>query len=128
MGHQLRMGRSKRAVLLLLIVGGVLASCASVWNAHLSSHELKACIQGGGYESRGPFGYPICQHRYADGGKTCSSRSDCAGRCLADAPEDWRSRSLGTLAAGRCEAESSTFGCYALVEDGKLATPYTCYD
>ena len=30
--------------------------------------------------------------------------------------------------AGRCEVEKETFGCYALVESGKIATDFGCDD
>ena len=64
----------------------------------------------------------------ADAGKNCTGKPDCLGRCLSDAPDNAASIQIGTPVAGRCEANASTFGCYARVEAGKLAESYSCED
>jgi len=97
--------------------------------AHLSAAQAKQCRADGGYESRGGFGEPICQVRYADGGKPCLNKSDCLGRCISDAPDgDMRAVAAGTPVSGHCAAEKEIFGCYANVEDGKLVEGYFCDD
>ncbi len=55
-------------------------------------------------------------------------KADCLGDCLSDAPDNWLAIPVGMPVSGRCEVESSTFGCYAKVENGKLAEAYRCVD
>ena len=114
------------AVCVVMLIG--LGSCAEKRRPVLSAAEAQQCRAQGGYESRAPFGTPICQIRYADAGKTCTGKADCLGQCLSDAPENASVVSVGTPVAGRCEAEKQSFGCYARVEGGKLAEPYYCID
>lgn len=106
----------------------VLASCVDGSGPTLSKAEARECRAKGGYESRAPFGSPMCEFRFRDGGKSCAGQSDCLGRCLSDAPENAASIAVGTPVAGRCEATKQSFGCYASVEGGKLAEPYYCID
>lgn len=94
----------------------------------LPKAELQRCLAEGGYASRAPFGTPFCQFKYADAGKSCRGKSDCFGQCLSEAPSDWNSTAVGNLVEGRCEAVHQTFGCHARVQDGRLATPYTCFE
>lgn len=105
-----------------------LSSCDLHRRPTLSKEEASSCVGQGGRESRAPFGTPICQILYRDAGKTCSGKADCQGQCLSDAPERANSVRIGTPVAGKCEAETSTFGCYGKVEDGKLAEAYACVD
>ena len=105
-----------------------LANCAGARHWGLSAPDLAQCRSGGGYESSSPFGSPICQKDYADGGKVCRSRTDCTGRCLSDAPENAGAVAVGSVVTGRCEPQRSTFGCHGEVENGKLAEPYICDD
>lgn len=104
------------------------ASCAEDRRPTLNLKQAQQCQAKGGFESRAPFGTPICQFRYADAGKNCTGKADCLGRCLSDAPDNAASIQIGTPVAGRCEANASTFGCYARVEAGKLAESYSCED
>lgn len=104
------------------------ASCADPRERGLNPAERTACRASGGYESVSAFGFPICQIDYADAGNVCSSASDCTGRCLAEAPTEPLVGRIGTEAEGRCEPRRYTPGCHALVENGKLATPYICDD
>ena len=106
----------------------VLASCVTGSGPTLSKVEARECRANGGFESRSPFGYPMCKFRYADAGKSCAGQSDCLGRCLSDAPENAASVAVGTPVVGRCEAIKQSFGCYASVEGGKLIEPYYCID
>lgn len=115
------------AMLPLMLMVGSCSQTRTVPHT-LNQSELMQCGSQGGYESRAPFGSPICQIPYADAGKTCSGKSDCVGKCLFDAGDDWRKWATGMPAVGRCEAEKQTFGCYAVVEGGKLATDGMCVD
>ena len=51
-----------------------------------------------------------CVHTFSDGGRTCSSSTDCEGVCLAD--------TKGLL--GTCSLNNSPYGCFAKVEDCKI--------
>lgn len=79
----------------------------------------------GGYESRAPFGSPIC--RYSDAGNIFSGKADCQGRFLHYSDKLGEPK-VSDGVAGQCEAERSTFGCYGTVEGGKLATDEGCID
>lgn len=93
----------------------------------LAASEVLSCRASGGYESRTPFGQPFCQQRFADGGKSCSTKSDCTGRCLSD-DDRLLSASVGTPSKGHCEAERQSFGCFVVIDEEKIARPYTCYE
>ena len=114
----------RNAVLLasaILAAFTTLNSCAGPAK-RLPAAELHQCVASGGFESRSPFGLPFCQFRYGDGGKICSDKTDCQGRCLVDiegGPSDPVPKP-GSPAQGRCEAVKSTFGCFAKVEAGKI--------
>jgi hypothetical protein len=117
-----------RGKLFCFIAIGLLSGCDLHHRPKLSKSEAQVCLSRGGHESRAPFGTPICQIPYADAGKACSGGANCQGRCLSDAPDHPQSVAIGMPVAGRCEAESSTFGCHARVENGKLAEEYICED
>lgn len=110
------------ACLLVLILG----SCTHT-GKRLAASERKECLARGGYESRSGFGYPLCQFDYSDGGKVCSDKADCQGRCLNHLkdlpnpiPKD-RVPKAGDASTGFCEMQKSTFGCYAVIEKGKIS-------
>ena len=98
--------------------------------SRLTAVESGQCKADGGSESRGGFGEPICQFRYADAGKTCSGKEDYQGLCVSRPPDGapMPTNIAGTLAQGHCAAEKSPFGCYAEVEGGKLIDGYQCAD
>lgn len=104
------------------------ANCAGTSRLSLKPTELAECQASGGYASVSPFGFPICQADYADAGEPCKGKSDCAGRCLSEAPDNAGTIPVGSVVVGRCEPHRSTFGCNGRVEDGKLAEPYICDD
>jgi hypothetical protein len=109
-----------------VVLLAALSSCATRPHARLTHTERAACGAEGGFESRSAFGFPICQVAYADGGKACTGKSDCQGRCFSDTPE--QSRIVGAPAVGQCQANRYEPGCHAVVEGGKLATPDICED
>lgn len=91
------------------------------------SRELQSCASSGGMiQARGRLGTPMCVHPYSDAGKSCSDKSDCQGRCLADPGADGLPK-LGEAATGRCQADDKLFGCYAELRDGK-ARAAICVD
>ena len=91
------------------------------------SKTLLSCANSGGtLQARGRSRQMICVHPYGDAGKSCSSKKDCQGRCIADRT-DGELPKLGDAVAGRCEADNRLFGCYAEVEGGK-AKAAICVD
>jgi hypothetical protein len=113
-------------ILMLFAVG----SCTEPRRPALNATEAAQCKVRSGYQSRGGFGEPFCQLSYSDGGKTCTGKADCQGQCVSYMPTNVRLGAIpgGTPVAGQCSAEQSLFGCFALVEDGKLVGGYQCAD
>lgn len=106
------------ALLLAVIITG---SCSSP-TKRLDVSASRICTAQGGYESRSAFGYPICQFRYADGGKTCIGKADCEGRCLlsVDGSPHVPIPRPGEAAKGLCQAERYSPGCFATIEAGRV--------
>lgn len=65
-----------------------------------------------------------CVVSYSDAGKRCTDGDQCQGDCRLEAAPFPQA---GASATGQCQAESTAFGCYAKVEDGK-AQPAICVD
>jgi hypothetical protein len=88
--------------------------------------ERAACDAVGGEISRqGLLGLQQCVQAYPDAGKACRGDEDCEGTCRAD-PGNQRANP-GELATGTCQAVDVPFGCYAMIEDGRMG--YTlCVD
>ncbi|GAA0335653.1 hypothetical protein GCM10009087_52650 [Sphingomonas oligophenolica] len=122
------MSRAVHLKLSLMTGVALLSGCTLHRPPTLAEDEARVCLERGGHQSRAPFGPPVCQLPYADAGKACSGKADCRGECLSDAPEHANIVAIGTPVAGRCEAGTNTFGCYARVENGKLAERYGCTD
>lgn len=73
--------------------------------------------------SIGMFGAPACVQPLPDGGKACTDRTDCEGRCLNEG-------SLlppGTVTNGICQRLEPLDGCWQEVDSG-LATQGWCAD
>ena len=58
-----------------------------------------------------------CVITYADAGRRCTDGDDCAGDCRVD--DVANAPAAGSNAVGQCQANSSRFGCYTTIEDGK---------
>ena len=121
------MGRFATAMLLIVTLMA-LGSCTEKKPLALGPAQAQQCRASGGYESRAPFGTPMCQKRFADAGKTCTGKAECLGQCFIDTPDRTSAFTVGMPAIGRCQAEEQTFGCYGRVEDGKLVKDYGCID
>jgi hypothetical protein len=89
------------------------------------SQSAAACQSRGGELRRvGRMQSEQCVIGYADADKACTSSDQCAGDCRIEAapfPD------AGSVAQGRCQAESQNFGCHANVENGR-ATAAICID
>ena len=87
--------------------------------------DARACTAEGGVWGRGGLSPdPFCNLRYADAGLACTDADECGGRCIA---EDASDVGLGGRAEGQCQTYTSQFGCYALVEEGRIG-PTLCVD
>ncbi|MFT4955160.1 MAG: hypothetical protein ACI8U3_001542 [Brevundimonas sp.] len=73
---------------------------------------------GGDWRREGRLGAYRCVVSYADAGQPCTDAAQCQGECrLADdkrPPE-------GQAVTGQCQANSSPFGCFTRVENGRAA-------
>lgn len=90
------------------------------------SEDAAACARAGGKMlPQGRMQSVRCVITYADAGQRCTDGDDCAGDCrvgdVANAP------AAGTNAVGQCQVNSSRFGCYTTVENGK-AEATLCVD
>ncbi|MEH6664934.1 MAG: hypothetical protein V7678_08780 [Brevundimonas sp.] len=78
-----------------------------------------ACeTEGGTWRREGRLGLMACVMPHADAGQPCTDSDQCAGDCrLAD---DKRPAE-GEAVTGVCQANTSNFGCFTRVEDGRAA-------
>ncbi len=97
----------------LILTALLLGSCAPSPDAPrvnpFWSQERQDCAREGGRWGRGGIlGLEMCFPQYADGGKACTTSTDCEGQCNAD-----------TL---QC-TESFSFGCQSyLDENGEIVS------
>ncbi|MBD9370358.1 hypothetical protein [Xanthomonas sp. XNM01] len=85
--------------------------------------QASCAAQGGVVRALGRLQREQCVVPYGDAGRACSSRSDCAGQCLATAPVP-----AGTAARGVCQRDASEhFGCRQRIEGG-VAQGTICVD
>ncbi len=81
--------------------------------------ELDCLAAGGRMQRVGRLQAVQCVVTYADGGRQCSSGSQCKGDCVAEGSD----LVAGQQASGTCQRTSSRFGCSTRVESGRaLAT------
>jgi hypothetical protein len=111
---------------LVLILSGCAPKVEMATRGTPSRTLLRCADSGGTLQARGRAQQMICVHQYSDAGKSCSSRSDCQGRCIAEPSENGLPK-LGVPATGRCEPDNKLFGCYAEVDGGK-AKAAICVD
>lgn len=90
-----------------------------------STDAALCASQGGKMLPQGRMQTERCVITYSDGGRRCTTGSDCQGDCrieqAANAPR------AGVDAVGQCQLTSSRFGCYTTVENGK-AEATLCVD
>jgi hypothetical protein len=80
--------------------------------AKIDPEECRA--KGGAIQQVGMFGTPSCVTPLQDGGKACSSNSECSGVCFA--PDGVP---IGQAATGTCQVDTAAmFGCHDHVEGG----------
>ena len=104
------------------------------------SAEARAACEARSGEMRrvGLLGSWQCIVRYADAGKRCTDGDQCQGDCRSERTLPPPPRPGEPVVAtpappphseteGVCQADSNSFGCYAVIEDGKSA-PMICVD
>lgn len=71
----------------------------------------------------------VCVHAYPDAGKTCRDGSECQGDCMStEFDSAWNDpRLIGTEKSGHCQMDDAQFGCFAIVENGRVSHAY-CED
>lgn len=122
-----------RLALALLPFLLLLGSCAGLSNfeRQYETATARSCAAKGAFlDRRGMFGTAMCVTPYADAGKVCRFKSECVGRCMVElgTPEtNARDYSIGVETVGKCEPDDRTFGCYAVVDAGKV-TEAVCDD
>ena len=123
------------SVLAAVAAGGLLGGCdpqssmvrgaeASATRQIQGADAATCASYGGEMQPVGRMQTLQCVIRYSDAGKACRSGDQCAGDCrIEDAPFP----AAGARASGRCQADSSRFGCHTTVENGR-ATAAICID
>ncbi|MFN4296616.1 MAG: hypothetical protein ACK4FB_07210 [Brevundimonas sp.] len=78
-----------------------------------------ACETGGGiWRAEGRLGLMTCVMPHADAGQPCTDSDQCAGDCRLG---DDKRPAEGEPVTGICQANTSNFGCFTRVEDGRAA-------
>ncbi len=91
--------------------------------AYQNAREVDCRAAGGALQPLGRLQRVQCVIPYADAGRTCSSKRDCSGQCLATGETK-----AGVVATGTCQRDiSQNFGCRQRIEDGK-AQGMICVD
>jgi hypothetical protein len=78
---------------------------------------------GGSFSRQGRAGNYLCVLSYSDAGKICASKGDCVARCLAPLSEN-----SGAKPQGKCETNTSPFGCFSVIDAKGVVGPALCVD
>lgn len=93
--------------------------------ADAAAAEADCAAVGGKLMPLGRLQRVQCVVPYADAGKSCRTKSDCSGQCLASGDAELVP---GTAATGVCQRDmSQNFGCRQRI-DGGLAQGTICVD
>lgn len=125
---------------LLIAAGLLLAACQPMpsvdagsgsggvggsWPENIPATAEGCRAQGGAWGPQGLLGRDGCVLPLADAGKRCTDGDQCLGDCRAvDGPSFPQ---IGQAATGQCQANTSPFGCFTRVEDGR-AEATLCVD
>ena len=108
-------------IILIMLVGSkyILEQQAFEENESiLRTLDPQACASlGGEIQNVCMSGFLACVKSYSDFGKTCSSSSECDGRCVYLGDEDLRGQSN---VFGQCEDSNNPCGCWTVVENGEI--------
>lgn len=84
----------------------------------MTADQRAACTKAGGtVERRGMAQTELCVTPHADAGKICTDGDQCTGRCIA---EGQVGSAPGETVTGICQRDDQLFGCYGIVEDGRI--------
>ncbi|WP_312316487.1 hypothetical protein [Stenotrophomonas sp.] len=93
--------------------------------ADAAAAEADCAAVGGQLMPLGRLQRVQCVVPYADAGKSCRTKSDCSGQCLASGDTEV---APGSAATGVCQRDiSQNFGCRQRI-DGGLAQGTICVD
>ncbi len=93
--------------------------------ADAAAAEVDCAAVGGTLMPLGRLQRVQCVVPYTDAGKSCRTKSDCSGQCLASGDAELVP---GTAATGVCQRDmSQNFGCRQRI-DGGLAQGTICVD
>jgi hypothetical protein len=123
-----------------LIIAAVLCACAPVQMntpappsplpashgppAPDSAARATCTARGGAYAQVGLMGIWTCVTPYADGGRVCTDKSQCAGACIFAGSEHPHP---GAEAQGECQRTNVLTGCFTTIESGRATYPI-CVD
>ncbi len=110
----------RRSIPVLMALGLLLASCVPAPEPEVSGtapRDQASCVAvGGDWRREGMLGNYMCVQSFADAGKRCTDGDQCLGDCRVTEGEF---PAPDTAAVGQCQANTSPFGCFSRVEDGK---------
>lgn len=90
-----------------------------VVGAASDSTDIAGCAaRGGVVDTVGRMQREVCRIPHADAGKTCSNKSDCAGRCIYKG--DLGDAAPAEPVTGQCQQYVTQFGCFSEVDGGKI--------
>jgi len=92
------------------------------------TNDKESCIKlGGKWEG----GIEECNMPTNDSGKVCFDSSECEGVCIAQLSQEEENKVVNKKEiinkAGKCSAYKDNYGCFPLVENGKV-DKITCFD
>ena len=83
----------------------------------INFYPMVSCtFRGGEYTTGGLLDAEYCLYTYSDGGKPCSSSTECEGNCIL--PEQVSLNNNPVI--GVCKSDNDPYGCYSSVEDGSV--------
>lgn len=81
--------------------------------------ERLACLSAGGtIVPSGKLQWENCVQSFMDAGTACSGSADCIGECRYEGETE---PVPDMKVTGTCQATDARFGCYTVVEDGRIA-------
>ena len=83
-----------------------------------STDVANCAARGGVVDTVGRMQRQVCRIPFADAGKTCRNKTDCAGRCIYDR-EEGGGEPTGAV-TGKCQQYATQFGCFSEVDGGKI--------
>jgi len=107
-----------------LVLGLGMASCMGGAVTPEQRAEADCAGKGGKMQRVGRMQSLQCIVPYADAGKICTDTAQCQGECRVPGSVIV---SDGRAVDGQCTADSSPFGCYTPVKNGRATAPI-CVD